>query len=80
MTVIPGMPVDNTVNIIQEVHINGLAVAIGCAQADAEQPCMQFCGSGLLKQRIETNIKTTNKAGLNSNSFFFLNKLIKLYR
>ncbi|KAG5380606.1 hypothetical protein IGI04_028448 [Brassica rapa subsp. trilocularis] len=34
--IIPGMPVDNTVNIIQEVHINSLAVAIVCSQADAE--------------------------------------------
>ncbi|KAJ0256244.1 ATP-dependent Clp protease adapter protein CLPS1 [Hirschfeldia incana] len=48
MKVIPGMTVDNAVNIMQEAHINGLAVVIVCAQADAEQHCMQLRGNGLL--------------------------------
>ncbi|KAG2322224.1 hypothetical protein Bca52824_015437 [Brassica carinata] len=48
MKVIPGMTVDNAVNIMQEAHINGLAVVIVCAQADAEQHCMQLQGNGLL--------------------------------
>ncbi|KFK41289.1 hypothetical protein AALP_AA2G110700 [Arabis alpina] len=48
MKVIPGMTVDNAVNIMQEAHINGIAVVIVCAQADAEQHCMQLRGNGLL--------------------------------
>ncbi|EOA35838.1 hypothetical protein CARUB_v10021079mg [Capsella rubella] len=48
MKVIPGMTVDNAVNIMQEAHINGMAVVIVCAQADAEQHCMQLRGNGLL--------------------------------
>ncbi|CAH8326976.1 unnamed protein product [Eruca vesicaria subsp. sativa] len=48
MKVIPGMTVDNAVNIMQEAHINGLAVVIVCAQGDAEQHCMQLRGNGLL--------------------------------
>ncbi|XP_077230294.1 ribosomal protein L12/ ATP-dependent Clp protease adaptor protein ClpS family protein [Tasmannia lanceolata] len=48
MKVIPGMTIDNAVNIMQEAHHNGLAVVIICAQADAEEHCMQLRGSGLL--------------------------------
>ncbi|KAF5179457.1 Atp-dependent clp protease adapter protein clps [Thalictrum thalictroides] len=48
MKVIPGMTVDNAVNIMQEAHINGLAVVIICAQADAEEHCTQLRGNGLL--------------------------------
>ncbi|KAL4347112.1 hypothetical protein GQ457_17G016340 [Hibiscus cannabinus] len=48
MKVIPGMTVDNAVNIMQEAHYNGLAVVIICAQADAEEHCMQLRGNGLL--------------------------------
>ncbi|XP_021723858.1 ATP-dependent Clp protease adapter protein CLPS1, chloroplastic-like [Chenopodium quinoa] len=48
MKVIPGMTVDNAVNIMQEAHINGLSVVIICAQADAEDHCMQLRGNGLL--------------------------------
>ncbi|WCJ24576.1 ATP-dependent Clp protease adapter protein ClpS [Euphorbia peplus] len=48
MKVIPGMTVDNAVNIMQEAHYNGLAVVIICAQADAEDHCMQLRGNGLL--------------------------------
>ncbi|KAL5726286.1 ATP-dependent Clp protease adapter protein CLPS1 [Ranunculus cassubicifolius] len=48
MKVIPGMTVDNAVNIMQEAHINGLAVVIICAQADAEDHCTQLRGNGLL--------------------------------
>uniref|UniRef100_A0A5B7CD48 Adaptor protein ClpS core domain-containing protein n=1 Tax=Davidia involucrata TaxID=16924 RepID=A0A5B7CD48_DAVIN len=48
MKVIPGMTVDNAVNIMQEAHYNGLSVVIICAQADAEEHCMQLRGNGLL--------------------------------
>ncbi|KAJ6816420.1 ATP-dependent Clp protease adapter protein CLPS1, chloroplastic [Iris pallida] len=48
MKVIPGMTLDNAVNIMQEAHINGLSVVIICAQADAEEHCMQLRGNGLL--------------------------------
>ncbi|XP_059641823.1 ATP-dependent Clp protease adapter protein CLPS1, chloroplastic [Cornus florida] len=48
MKVIPGMTVDNAVNIMQEAHYNGLSVVIICDQADAEEHCMQLRGNGLL--------------------------------
>ncbi|KAM7270159.1 hypothetical protein ACFE04_029373 [Oxalis oulophora] len=48
MKVIPGMTLDNAVNIMQEAHHNGLAVVIICAQADAEEHCTQLRGNGLL--------------------------------
>ncbi|XP_068660669.1 ATP-dependent Clp protease adapter protein CLPS1, chloroplastic-like [Aristolochia californica] len=48
MKVIPGMTLDNAVNIMQEAHYNGLAVVIICAQADAEEHCVQLRGNGLL--------------------------------
>lgn len=48
MKVIPGMTIDNAVNIMQEAHHNGLAVVIVCAQVDAEDHCLQLRGNGLL--------------------------------
>ncbi|KAJ9163368.1 hypothetical protein P3X46_023045 [Hevea brasiliensis] len=48
MKVIPGMTLDNAVNIMQEAHYNGLSVVIICAQTDAEEHCMQLRGNGLL--------------------------------
>ncbi|KAF6147157.1 hypothetical protein GIB67_036876 [Kingdonia uniflora] len=48
MKVIPGMTVDIAVNVMQEAHINGLAVVIICAQADAEDHCTHLRGNGLL--------------------------------
>ncbi|KAI5573953.1 hypothetical protein POPTR_010G128500v4 [Populus trichocarpa] len=48
MKVIPGMTLDNAVNIMQEAHYNGLSVVIICTQADAEEHCMQLRGNGLL--------------------------------
>ncbi|KAK6921136.1 Adaptor protein ClpS, core, partial [Dillenia turbinata] len=48
MKVIPGMTLDNAVNIMQEAHYNGLSVVIICAQVDAEGHCMQLRGNGLL--------------------------------
>ncbi|XP_021814343.1 ATP-dependent Clp protease adapter protein CLPS1, chloroplastic-like isoform X2 [Prunus avium] len=48
MKVIPGMSLDNAVNIMQEAHHNGLSIVIICAQADAEEHCMQLRHNGLL--------------------------------
>ncbi|CAM8943610.1 unnamed protein product [Rhodiola kirilowii] len=48
MKVIPGMTVDIAVNVMQEAHVNGLAVVIICGQNDAEDHCMQLRGNGLL--------------------------------
>uniref|UniRef100_A0A7N0ZSD0 Adaptor protein ClpS core domain-containing protein n=1 Tax=Kalanchoe fedtschenkoi TaxID=63787 RepID=A0A7N0ZSD0_KALFE len=48
MKVIPGMTLDNAVNIMQEAHYNGLSVVVICSQADAEEHCMQLRGNGLL--------------------------------
>ncbi|KAI4350888.1 hypothetical protein L6164_005294 [Bauhinia variegata] len=48
MKVIPGMTLDNAVNIMQEAHYNGMSVVIICAQVDAEEHCMQLRGNGLL--------------------------------
>ncbi|XP_062111179.1 ATP-dependent Clp protease adapter protein CLPS1, chloroplastic [Humulus lupulus] len=48
MKVIPGMTLDIAVNIMQVAHHNGLSVVIICAQADAEEHCMQLRGNGLL--------------------------------
>nr|GMD83825.1 ATP-dependent Clp protease adapter protein CLPS1, chloroplastic [Ipomoea batatas]GME15477.1 ATP-dependent Clp protease adapter protein CLPS1, chloroplastic [Ipomoea batatas] len=48
MKVIPGMTLDNAVNIMQEAHYNGLSVVIICPQVDAEDHCMQLRGNGLL--------------------------------
>ncbi|WOL06589.1 ATP-dependent Clp protease adapter protein CLPS1, chloroplastic [Canna indica] len=47
MKVIPGMTLDNAVNIMQEAHHNGLAVVIICSQVDAEEHCTQLRGNGL---------------------------------
>ncbi|KAI4319197.1 hypothetical protein MLD38_032827 [Melastoma candidum] len=48
MKVIPGMTLDNAVNIMQEAHYNGLSLVIVCTQVDAEEHCMQLRGNGLL--------------------------------
>ncbi|XP_051119349.1 ATP-dependent Clp protease adapter protein CLPS1, chloroplastic [Andrographis paniculata] len=48
MKVIPGMTLDNAVNIMQEAHYNGMSVVIICGQDDAEEHCMQLRGNGLL--------------------------------
>lgn len=48
MKVIPGMTVDNAVNIMQEAHYNGLSVVIICSQSEAEEYCMQLRRNGLL--------------------------------
>eukprot|EP00897_Mesotaenium_endlicherianum_P007473 jgi/Mesen1/6754/ME000344S06037 len=48
MKVIPGMTVDNAVNIMQEAHVNGLACVITCGQEDAEEHCNQLRQNGLV--------------------------------
>ncbi|KAM0900274.1 hypothetical protein ACQ4PT_020742 [Festuca glaucescens] len=47
MKVIPGMTVDNAVNIMQEAHVNGMAVVIVCSQQEAEEHCTALRGNGL---------------------------------
>ncbi|CAO2169181.1 unnamed protein product [Urochloa humidicola] len=47
MKVIPGMTVDNAVNIMQEAHVNGLSVVIVCSQSEAEEHCTSLRGNGL---------------------------------
>ncbi|EMS49025.1 hypothetical protein CFC21_020797 [Triticum aestivum] len=47
MKVIPGMTVDNAVNIMQEAHVNGMAVVIVCSQPEAEEHCTALRGNGL---------------------------------
>ncbi|KAL6838295.1 hypothetical protein ACP4OV_031894 [Aristida adscensionis] len=47
MKVIPGMTVDNAVNIMQEAHVNGLSVVIICSQSEAEEHCTSLRGNGL---------------------------------
>ncbi|KAF1882905.1 hypothetical protein Lal_00003087 [Lupinus albus] len=52
MRVIPGMRVDNAVNIMQDAHINGMVVVIICAQmelktTDAVQLCLLMLSRGI---------------------------------
>jgi ATP-dependent Clp protease adaptor protein ClpS len=47
MKVIPGMTVDNALNIMQEAHVNGLSVVIVCSQSEAEEHCTSLRGNGL---------------------------------
>ncbi|XP_062192809.1 ATP-dependent Clp protease adapter protein CLPS1, chloroplastic-like [Phragmites australis] len=47
MKVIPGMTVDNAVNIMQEAHVNGLSVVIITSQSEAEEHCTSLRGNGL---------------------------------
>ncbi|KAF0900593.1 hypothetical protein E2562_033115 [Oryza meyeriana var. granulata] len=47
MKVIPGMTLDNAVNIMQEAHVNGLSVVIICSQLEAEEHCTSLRGNGL---------------------------------
>ncbi|KAL5222969.1 hypothetical protein ABZP36_027682 [Zizania latifolia] len=47
MKVIPGMTLDNAVNIMQEAHVNGLSVVIICSQSEAEEHCTSLRGNGL---------------------------------
>ncbi|KAL5583065.1 hypothetical protein UlMin_015507 [Ulmus minor] len=42
MKVIPGMTLDNAINIMQEAHYNGLSVVIICTQADAKEHCREM--------------------------------------
>eukprot|EP00245_Coleochaete_scutata_P002748 TRINITY_DN1382_c0_g1_i1.p1 TRINITY_DN1382_c0_g1~~TRINITY_DN1382_c0_g1_i1.p1 ORF type:complete len:293 (-),score=42.12 TRINITY_DN1382_c0_g1_i1:163-987(-) len=48
MKVIPSMTVDLAVNIMQEAHVNGMAVVIICGQDEAEDLCMQLRTNGLV--------------------------------
>lgn len=56
MKVIPGMTVDQAVNIMQEAHVNGMACVITCSQEDAEEHCTQLRTNGLI-----SSIEPANK-------------------
>eukprot|EP00232_Nephroselmis_pyriformis_P031154 CAMPEP_0182863768 /NCGR_PEP_ID=MMETSP0034_2-20130328/6825_1 /TAXON_ID=156128 /ORGANISM="Nephroselmis pyriformis, Strain CCMP717" /LENGTH=217 /DNA_ID=CAMNT_0024996007 /DNA_START=14 /DNA_END=668 /DNA_ORIENTATION=- len=48
MKVIPGMTVDNALNIMNQAHVNGMATVITCAQEEAEEYCEKMRGAGLI--------------------------------
>lgn len=48
LKVVDGMTVDDAVNIMQEAHMNGLAVVIACSQEDAERYCQGLRSNGLI--------------------------------
>jgi ATP-dependent Clp protease adaptor protein ClpS len=48
MKVIPGMTVDIAVNVMQEAHVNGVAVATTCGQEEAEEYCNSLRSNGLV--------------------------------
>jgi ATP-dependent Clp protease adaptor protein ClpS len=47
MKVIPGMTVDNALNIMQLAHVNGPSVVIICSQSEAEEHCTSLRGNSL---------------------------------
>lgn len=48
MKVVEGTTVDDAVNIMQEAHVNGLALVAQCAQEQAEQYCESLRLNGLI--------------------------------
>eukprot|EP00899_Mesostigma_viride_P020245 jgi/Mesvir1/28221/Mv04770-RA.1 len=48
MKCVPGMTVDVAVNVMQEAHINEIAVAHTCGQEDAEDCCEDLRNNGLV--------------------------------
>ncbi|KAK9839837.1 hypothetical protein WJX81_005302 [Elliptochloris bilobata] len=48
LKIIPGMTVDDAVNVMQEAHVNGLACVIACAQQEAEEYCERLRLNGLM--------------------------------
>merc|ERR1711963_605152 len=48
LKVVDGMTVDDAVNVMNEAHINGLALVISCAQNDAERYCNGLRSNGLV--------------------------------
>lgn len=48
LKVIDGMTVDDAVNVMQEAHVNGLAMVIACSQEDAERYCQGLRSNGLI--------------------------------
>ena len=77
MKVIPGMTLDIAVNIMQEAHFNGLAVVIICAQADAEDHCMQLRGNGLLSSIEPASGRCWGQAQWNHMVYWFYCSLVR---
>mmetsp|Transcript_14667 Transcript_14667/g.41253 ORF Transcript_14667/g.41253 Transcript_14667/m.41253 type:complete len:178 (+) Transcript_14667:235-768(+) len=48
LKVVDGLTVDDAVNVMQEAHLNGLALVISCAQSDAERYCNGLRSNGLV--------------------------------
>ncbi|KAL6784502.1 CLPS1 [Auxenochlorella protothecoides x Auxenochlorella symbiontica] len=48
MRVIDGYTMEDAVNVMQEAHMNGLALVTACAQETAEEYCEQLRGAGLI--------------------------------
>ncbi|GJP33629.1 hypothetical protein CLOM_g18146 [Closterium sp. NIES-68] len=48
MKCVPGMTVDQAVNIMQEAHVNGMACVLICVQHEAEEVCLNLRSNGLV--------------------------------
>jgi len=48
LKIVDGLTVDDAVNIMQEAHLQGLALVIACAQSDAERYCNGLRNNGLI--------------------------------
>ena len=48
MKVVPAMTLDVALNVMQEAHVNGMAMVIECVQSEAEDVCMQLRSNGLI--------------------------------
>jgi len=47
LKVVDGLTVDDAVNVMQEAHVNGLALVTCCAQETAESYCQALRNNGL---------------------------------
>lgn len=48
LKVVDGLTMDDAINVMQEAHLNGLALVISCAQSMAEEYCNGLRGNGLV--------------------------------
>ncbi|KAK9809072.1 hypothetical protein WJX72_008894 [[Myrmecia] bisecta] len=48
MKVVDGLTMEDAINVMQEAHLNGLALVIQCAQETAEQYCEAMRSAGLI--------------------------------
>lgn len=47
LKIVDGLTVDDAVNVMQEAHVNGLALVIACSQENAERYCQGLRNNGL---------------------------------